>query len=78
MYEYDTYVDARKSMPYVREPLQAQDGEYFLIKSDTMAQMMTFSTSKDSFINAVTIPASRVREIISLNRRGRKSCAVLI
>ncbi|MFR9649037.1 MAG: regulatory iron-sulfur-containing complex subunit RicT [Rikenellaceae bacterium] len=72
MYEYDTYVDARKSMPYVREPLQAMDGEYHLVKSDVLAQSMSFSTTKDAFVNVVTIPASRVREIISANRKGRK------
>ncbi len=72
MYEYDTYVDARKSMPYVREPLQAMDGEYHLVKSDTLAQTMSFSTTKDAFVNVVTIPATRVREIIAANRKGRK------
>ncbi len=29
MYEYDTYVDARKAFPRLREPLQTIDGEYF-------------------------------------------------
>ena len=64
MYEYDVYADARRSMPRLREPLQAIDGEYFLVKSDILAHTMTFSTSKDSMSNLVTIPVSRVREIL--------------
>ncbi len=72
MYEYDTYVDARKEFPRLREPLQALDGEYFLFKSDILARTMSFSTSKDAIANVVTLPVSRVWEILSLNRAGKK------
>jgi cell fate regulator YaaT (PSP1 superfamily) len=76
-YEYDVYADARRSMPRLREPLQAIDGEYFLVKSDILAHTMTFSTSKDSMSNLVTIPVSRVREILSINRNGGKVESIL-
>uniref|UniRef100_UPI0040575AC7 PSP1 domain-containing protein n=1 Tax=Alistipes sp. TaxID=1872444 RepID=UPI0040575AC7 len=76
-YEYDVYADARRSMPRLREPLQAIDGEYFLVKSDILAHTMTFSTSKDSLSNLVTIPVSRVREILSVNRNGGKVESIL-
>ena len=77
MYEYDVYADARRSMPRLREPLQAIDGEYFLVKSDILAHTMTFSTSKDSMSNLVTIPVSRVREILAVNRNGGKVDSIL-
>ena len=77
MYEYDVYADARRSMPRLREPLQAIDGEYFLVKSDILAHTMTFSTSKDSMSNLVTIPVSRVREILAINRNGGKVDSIL-
>ena len=77
MYEYDVYADARRSMPRFREPLQAIDGEYFLVKSDILAHTMTFSTSKDSMSNLVTIPTSRVREILAINRNGGKVDSIL-
>ena len=76
-YEYDVYADARRSMPRLREPLQAIDGEYFLVKSDILAHTMTFSTSKDSMSNLVTIPTSRVREILAINRNGGKVESIL-
>jgi hypothetical protein len=77
MYEYDVYADARRSMPRLREPLHAIDGEYFLVKSDILAHTMTFSTSKDSMSNLVTIPVSRVREILAVNRNGGKVESIL-
>ena len=72
MYEYDTYVDARKEFPRLREPLQTIDGEWFLVKSDVLAGTMTFSSSKEAMVNATTLPVSRVREILALNRQGKK------
>ena len=72
MYEYDVYADARQTLPRVREPLQAMDGEYYLVKTDILARTMSFSSSKDSMSNVVTIPTSRVREIIAMTRAGRK------
>ncbi len=71
MYEYDTYSDARKVFPKVRE-LQALDGDYFFIKNDILAGTMTFSSSKDSLSNLITLPLERVKEIMALNRQGKK------
>ena len=72
MYEYDVYADARQTIPRLREPLQAMDGEYYLVKTDILAHKMSFSSSKDTMANLVTIPTSRVREIVAMNRAGHK------
>ncbi|MCH5330420.1 MAG: hypothetical protein J1E04_05580 [Alistipes sp.] len=71
MYEYDTYAEARRDMPRLREPLRTADGEYWHFKSDLLARTMSFSSSKDTIANAVTLPISRVREIMAANRAGR-------
>ncbi len=71
MYEYDTYSDARKAFPRVRE-LQALDGDYYFIKNDILAGTMTFSSSKDSLSNLITLPVERVKEIMALNKAGKK------
>ncbi len=73
MYEYDVYADARRGMPRVKEPLQTLDGDYHLIKSDPLARTMSFSSSKDTLANVVTLDIARVKEIIALNRAGRKA-----
>ena len=72
MYEYDAYADARKSLPRVCEPLQTVDGEWFLVKTDILAGLMTFSSSKDTMSNLTTIPAARVEEIQAANRVGKR------
>ena len=77
MYEYDVYADARQKLPRVREPLQAMDGEYYLVKTDILGRTMSFSSSKDAMANVVTIPVSRVREIIAANRAGRKVDSII-
>ncbi len=71
-YEHDTYVDARKNFPRLRDPLQAMDGEYYLVKSDILAGTMLFSSSREAMINVVSLPVERVKEIMSLNRAGKK------
>ena len=73
MYEYDVYADAGRSIPRLREPLQTLEGEYFLIKVDPLAGTMSFSTSKNTMANVTTLPVSRVREILALNRAGEKA-----
>lgn len=72
MYEYDTYVDARKAFPRLREPLQTIDGEWFLVKTDVLAGTMTFSSSKETMANLTTLSVARVKEILELNREGKK------
>ena len=73
MYEYDVYADARRTIPRLREPLQTLDGEWFLVKIDPLAGTMSFSTSKGTMVNLTTLPVSRVKEIIALNRAGEKA-----
>ena len=72
MYEYDAYADARRDFPKIKEPLQTLEGEYFLVKSDILARTMSFSSSKDSLSNMVTLPVWRVKEILAANRAGKK------
>lgn len=73
MYEYDTYVDARKEFPRLREPLQTLEGEWYLVKNDILAGTMSFSSSKDAMVNVTTLPIARVKEIMAMNRAGRKA-----
>ena len=72
MYEYDVYADARKDIPRLREPLQTVEGEWFLVKTDILAGLMTFSSSKDTMSNLQTLTVARVKEVLAANRAGRK------
>ena len=77
MYEYDVYADARRTIPRLKDALQTLDGEYYLVKIDPLAQTMTFSTSKGAMANLTTLPISRVKEIIAINRAGQKAETLL-
>jgi len=77
VYEYDTYADARREFPRLREPLQTVDGEWFLVKNDILAGTMQFSSSKETMSNLTTLPVSRVREIMAANRAGHRVDSLL-
>lgn len=72
IYEYDDYMDARKEFPRVNGPLYTMDGEYHFIKNDILARTMSFSTAPGSMAGLVTLPISRVREIMKVNAKGGK------
>lgn len=72
VYELDDYMDARRDFPRIKEPLQALDGEYFLVKSDILGRTMSFSTSPNAMVGVVTLPVERVKEILEMNRKGKK------
>jgi len=72
MYEYDTYADARKEFPRLREPLQTAEGEWFFVKNDLLAGTMSFSSSKETLANMTAVPVARVKEVLAQNRAGKK------
>jgi hypothetical protein len=71
-YELDSYIDARKSIPRLHEPLHAMDGDYYHISTDVLARVMTFSTVPDAPVGNIKLTVSKVREIMSINRAGKK------
>ncbi|MFI3266284.1 MAG: regulatory iron-sulfur-containing complex subunit RicT [Rikenellaceae bacterium] len=71
-YEFDSYMDARRELPRVNQPLQILEGNYFLVKTDILTHTMSFSTDPHSLANMKSISAKRVREIQKLNAQGIK------
>ena len=53
-------------------PLEFQDGQAFLMKTDILKETMYFSYDPNSFANLFALPAADVREIIIMNRNGEK------
>ena len=72
-YEASVYVDAQAKMPKVTEPLQFEDGEAFLMKTDILKGMMWFSYDPKSMSNLIPLECGTVREIIAMNRKGIKA-----
>lgn len=71
-YEVDAYIEAQKELPSREIVLETTEGVYHHFKTDIFSGMMTYSMSKNSFTNFVTIHKDRVYEVIGLNRKGVK------
>ena len=72
IYELDTYMDARKEIPRVNQPLQTVDGDYYLVKTDILSKTMWFSPDPHSQAVVHPLGVDRVREIIRANQKGHK------
>ena len=71
-YEVPAYQDAQTRIPKVVEPLEFEDGQAWLVKTDILREVMYFSYEKGSLADIYPLSASEVREIIMMNRNGRK------
>lgn len=76
-YEAATYADAQTRIPKLHEPLQLEDGEAYLLKTDILKGEMWFSYDPHSMANMVPLMAGQVREIIELNKKGQKAPSLL-
>ncbi len=72
IYELDSYIDARKELPRINAPLEAMDGNYYLVKTDIFSRTMYFSSDPHSALAMVPLSVDRVKYILSLNRKGKK------
>ncbi len=71
-YEVDCYMEASKKLPPRDAVLETLDNEYYLFKQDILSGMVTYSTDKRLAANLETITAARAREVIAMNKEGRK------
>lgn len=69
-YEVATYMDAQSRIPRVNEPLEFEDGQAYLRKTDILKELMYFSYDKTSDANLYPLAASEVAEIMKMNRNG--------
>jgi len=76
-YEASTYLDARKSLPDAREPLDFSDGLAYLVKTDVLIGTMWFSFDKNNMANMFPLSAEQVMQIRELNRHGKKGDPVI-
>ncbi|MBQ8864011.1 MAG: hypothetical protein IJ014_04730 [Rikenellaceae bacterium] len=72
VYELDSYIDARKAIPKLHEPLHALDGDYYHVSTDVLSRVMSFSTVPDANVGTIKLTVDKVREILHLNRAGKK------
>lgn len=73
-YELDTYKDALSDIPKVDKPLQTESGMAQLQKTDIFRKIMWFGYKDDHNWHAVS--AERVRQILELNKQGKKPASL--
>lgn len=71
-YEVAAYMDAQSYIPRLNGPLEFQDGPAWLAKTDILSKTMYFTYEKGSLAALYPIPASQVKEIMEMNRKGVK------
>ena len=71
-YEVASYMDAHARIPKVVEPLEFQDGQAWLVKTDILRETLWFSYEKGSLDNIYPLSADEVRNVQRMNREGKK------
>lgn len=71
-YELETYLDALKAFPQLKEPLQTTAGYMYVNKVDALKGIMWFSSSQEHGENMTAVTIERVNQIIILNKKGIK------
>jgi cell fate regulator YaaT (PSP1 superfamily) len=70
-YEYDAYLDALKDFPDTNIVLRFEAGDAVHQKNDVFKGIMWYSYKTDRS-NIMAIPVDKVKEIISINKKGHK------
>lgn len=76
-YEVDVYADARKDFPKTNIPLETTTEVYHHQKTDIHKRIMWYSCDTGSATTLVALPVERVKEVIELNRKGKKPDVLL-
>jgi cell fate regulator YaaT (PSP1 superfamily) len=73
MYELDSYMEAREEIPKVLLELETIGGVAFHHKTDILKRIMYYSYDKNSPEHLIPVPVDRVKEIITMNKKGIKA-----
>jgi cell fate regulator YaaT (PSP1 superfamily) len=76
-YEVDVYKDAKKSFPNTKIVLETEDGQAYYHKSDVLQGIMWYSFDKNYAVNLTPLSIDRVKEIIQINKTGKKVLSLL-
>lgn len=74
--EVATYLDAQSRIPKSFDYLEFEDGFAYLMKTDILKETMYFSYDKSSIVELFPIEASQVKEILRMNRAGKKPASL--
>lgn len=70
-YELDSYLDAIKDFPNTEIPLETQNGRAFHTKTDIFKRTIWYAHENDKSV-FVPLSVERVKEIVAMNKEGKK------
>ncbi len=76
-YELSSYLDAQKDFPDRNTVLETLDGEAYHQKTDIYRKLYWYGHEKENASNLIPVPVERVKEIIRLNKEGKKVKALI-
>ncbi len=71
-YEVVTYSDAKRGFPELNKVLETNEGKYYFQKAEIFKKLIWYSDNPDSNFKMVPLTIQRVKEVITLNKEGRK------
>lgn len=71
-FEVDTYIDSQKDFPPTNIPLETEKGTYIFQKADILNRTYSYALQGELMTKQLTLPIEKVKEIIGMNRRGKK------
>jgi cell fate regulator YaaT (PSP1 superfamily) len=71
-YELNAYLDAQKDFPDRNIALETLDGPAYHQKTDIYRSLFWYGFEKENAPNLIPVPVERVRDIIRLNKQGKK------
>lgn len=71
-YELDSYMDAQRNLPSREIELETKNGTFYHFKTDIFKGLITYSSDRNMASNLVTISSERAKEIIAMNKNGKK------
>ena len=71
-YEVHCYIDAQKDFPKSTVTLETLEGTAYHQKTDIFKRIMWYNFDPNSAVNLKAVPVHRVKEIIDLNKAGKK------
>lgn len=76
-FELDSYIDAQKDFPASNISLETEQGPFRFLKADIFGRLMYYVPEAQNGDSPVPVPVDRVKEIILLNKKGRKVAKLL-
>ena len=75
-YEVPVYLEAQAKLPKINGPIELEDGQAYLRKTDVLRQTLYFSYDKSSDSKLYPLNLEEIEEILELNKRGEKAMSL--